>query len=211
MIDRARRFRDRAGAGRPAARLAAALDALGALALATALAVAAHRPPDALSRLAARLDPGGAFAAGPPAGTPSARVARAVDGDTLVLVDGTVVRILGIDAPETRHPDMDGPQPLGDAAARRLEELVGGRDVVLEADTTPTDHFGRSLRHVWLGRQLVAEALLREGLGHALVIPPNARHADRLRGAEDAARAAGRGVWGLARPTPLAIFGEPVP
>ena len=33
---------------------------------------------------------------------------------------------------------------------------------------------------MWVGRALVAETLAREGLGHALVIPPNTRHAERI-------------------------------
>src|SRR5512140_390254 len=35
----------------------------------------------------------------------SGRVARAVDGDTLLLDDRTRVRLLGVDTPETKKPD----------------------------------------------------------------------------------------------------------
>jgi endonuclease YncB( thermonuclease family) len=142
-----------------------------------------------------------------PAGTERAWVARAVDGDTLDLVDGRTVRVLGIDTPETHNPALAGPQPLGPEATARLAALVAGRAVALEPDTTDRDHYGRLLRHVWRGRTLVAEVLAREGLARAYVIPPDSRHAARLRAAEAAARAARRGIWGLPRPTPLPIFG----
>jgi endonuclease YncB( thermonuclease family) len=62
-----------------------------------------------------------------------------------------------------------------------------------------------------LGRRLVAELLVREGLGRADIIPPDHGHAEALRAAEAEARAARRGVWGLPRPTPLAVFGTAAP
>jgi micrococcal nuclease len=181
------------------ARLAVWLELLGALAVGVALVLVAA--PSVRAGAGAWL----AAAAGP-AGAEHARVARVVDGDTLDLADGRTVRVLGIDTPETHNPGLTGPQPLGPEATARLEQLVAGRTVALEPDTTDRDHYGRLLRHVWRGRVLVAEVLAREGLGRAYVIPPDTRHADRIRAAEAAARAAGRGLWGLPRPTPLAIF-----
>lgn len=148
---------------------------------------------------------------GPPPGAERASVSRVIDGDTLVLADGRTVRLLGIDTPETVHPDMAGPQPFGEEAARRLRSLVEGREVRLERDVSDTDHFGRSLRHLWLDRELVTHTLLREGLGYAQAVPPDRRHAGSLREAEAAARAAGRGLWGADRPTPLPIFALPEP
>lgn len=142
-----------------------------------------------------------------PVGVEVVGVREVVDGDTLVVDDGRSIRILGIDTPETHNPNMAGPQPLGEAATARLAALVAGRDVGLQADAADADAYGRSLRHVWVGRDLVAERLLSEGLGHALIIPPNQLHADRLRAAEADAKAHARGVWGLPRPTPLPIFG----
>ncbi len=144
--------------------------------------------------------------AGGPAGAEHVRVVEVVDGDTLVVEDGRSVRVLGVDAPETHNPNLEGPQPLGAAATARLAALVAGRTVGLERDTTDADHYGRALRHVWVGRTLVAERLVAEGLGRVLVIPPDTRHADRLRAAEADAKADRRGVWGLPRPTALPIF-----
>lgn len=169
-----------------------------ALALAAALALSGDLRGRAGEWLAASAGPAGVEVVG---------VREVVDGDTLVVADGRSIRILGIDTPETHNPNMAGPQPLGEAATARLAALVAGRDVGLQADAADADDYGRALRHVWVGRTLVAEQLLSEGLGHALIIPPSHLHADRLRAAEADAKAHARGLWGLPRPTALPIFG----
>lgn len=144
-----------------------------------------------------------------PAGTEAVQVTAAVDGDTLLLADGRRVRILGLDSPETRHPDMAGPQPWGPEAAMRLKDLVAGRTVGLERDQSDRDHYGRLLRHVWLGGDLVAARLLAEGLAWPLSIPPDRGHHEALAAAAAAAREARLGLWGQARPTSLAVFDRP--
>lgn len=145
---------------------------------------------------------------GPPAAVPAA-VARVVDGDTIALADGRLVRILGLDAPETAHPAMSGPQPFGREAADRLTGLVAGRQVLLERDRTEVDHFGRLLRHVWSEGALVSEILVEEGLAWANNMPPDDLHTERLRAAEARAREAGVGLWGLPRPTEIPAFSAP--
>ncbi|MCC7020191.1 MAG: thermonuclease family protein [Ardenticatenales bacterium] len=137
------------------------------------------------------------------------RIDHAIDGDTLVTADGRTVRVIGIDAPETHHPDMDGPQPFGPEAAARMAALVDRRTVRLEADAVDVDDYGRLLRHVRVDGRLVAATLAAEGLAYVLVIPPNVAHEAALRTAEASARAARRGVWGIARPTGVTVFATP--
>ena len=146
---------------------------------------------------------------GPPRDAQLTHVTAVIDGDTIVVEGGQHVRVLGIDTPETVHPDLDGPQAFGIEASDRLSDLVDGRLVALQKDVTDSDHFGRSLRHVWIGRRLAGETLIREGLGHVLIIPPNMLHSDRLRKAEQSARDAKRGVWSLPQPDSPDIFGTP--
>lgn len=134
-----------------------------------------------------------------------ALVEHVVDGDTLVVAGDRTIRLLAIDAPETVNPNLSAPQAHGQEAAARLTELVAGRQVCLERDLSDTDHYGRLLRHVWLGQTLVAEVLVREGLAWAGNVPPDMRYEDRLRAAEDDARRAGRGVWVRPPSTPLAV------
>jgi micrococcal nuclease len=151
----------------------------------------------------------GHWGTGAPVGGDTVLVSVVVDGDTIVMEGGDTIRLLGLDAPETANPNMRGPQPLGSEATSRLRALVEGRQVVLEADAVDRDHYGRLLRHMWLGDMLVSEVLVGEGLAHAMSVPPNLRHAERMRAAEDSARAAGLGLWGLPRPTPLPVFAAP--
>jgi endonuclease YncB( thermonuclease family) len=143
-----------------------------------------------------------------PAGSEVVEVVRVIDGDTLSVAGGRTVRILAMDAPETANPNMTGPQPFGPEAARRLESLVADRSVALERDVSDADHYGRLLRHVWIDGELVSEILLREGLACWGSTPPDTRYSDRLRRAEDEAKAGGLGLWGQERPTPLPIFGQ---
>jgi len=133
-------------------------------------------------------------------------VARVIDGDTVRVrsrgFDDTV-RLVGIDTPETRHPqrgvECHGPEAT--AAARRL--LPEGRSVRLETDPTQAtrDRYGRLLAHVYLGSRGGADSVNRalvEG-GHARVYVYRGvrfRHARSFEAAERAARAAGRGLWG---------------
>jgi micrococcal nuclease len=142
-------------------------------------------------------------------GAEPAHVARVVDGDTLVLGDGRTVRLLGVDAPETSNPNMAAVQPVGEEAASRLAELLDGQEVMLERDQTDADHYGRLLRYVWLRGTLIPELLAAEGLAWSSSFPPDTRYRDVIRAAEARARTAGVGVWGVARPTALPVFGEP--
>ena len=145
----------------------------------------------------------------PVAGAKFARVQRVIDGDTLVIESGQTIRILGLDTPETHHPDMQEPQAFGLAASQRLRDWVEGRPIWLESDREAQDHYGRELRHVWAGQQLVSESLIREGLAYALVMDPQMQHAALMREAEASAKSAGRGLWSIARPSPHPIFQSP--
>lgn len=81
-----------------------------------------------------------------------ASVVRVVDGDTIVCdVDGKEikVRLIGIDTPETVHPDKEV-EYFGAEASAYTTEMLDGQDVSLEYDVEPTDRYGRDLAYVWL-------------------------------------------------------------
>lgn len=130
------------------------------------------------------------------------RVQRALDGDSLILVDGRQVRLIGINTPEFGKNGAPH-QPLAQNARDRLHALVGGRQVRLNYETEKSDRYGRLLAHVVLADGSDAETtLLREGLAWFVAIPPNTAHWQRYREAESAARHERRGIWGRTEYTP---------
>jgi len=144
--------------------------------------------------------------AAPPAGE-QARVTRVVDGDTIeVLMTGTTykVRYIGVDTPET----VDPRRPVGcfgREASERNRQLVEGKTVALENDISETDDFGRLLRYVWVGGEMVNATLVREGYAMAITYPPDVKYQELFRSLQREAMDAGLGLWGPACiPTPVA-------
>ena len=128
-----------------------------------------------------------------------ATVQRAIDGDTIQLIDGQLVRYIGIDAPEIRRREgerwVDDPQPFGPEAAQENRRLVEGQRVRLEYDVETHDRYGRLLAYVYLGDQMINATLLGEGYATTLTIPPDIRYAERFRTLAAQARRDGRGLW----------------
>jgi len=137
-----------------------------------------------------------------------ATVVRVIDGDTIELEGGSRLRYIGIDTPETLDPNRsDG--CFGKEASQRNKELVEGREVLLEKDVSETDRFGRLLRYVYLGDEMVNETLVREGYAKASSYPPDVKYQERFRQAEQEARQQQIGLWGeacLPQPTPTPVF-----
>jgi micrococcal nuclease len=166
-----------------------------ALALAVAIAL--------VSALVSVLGSGGggdAAPAGASAGSYRAHVERVVDGDTLIVRsasgDRLRVRVIGIDTPEDVKPDTPVECWSRQAAAFTHEQL-DGRDVVLTPGRERFDKYGRTLAYVERDDGVELEtALLRGGYARTLAIAPNIDRAARYASLEDAARRAGRGLWG---------------
>lgn len=124
-------------------------------------------------------------------------VAEVVDGDTIVVTRGDehdVIRLLGVDTPETHHPTK-GVQCFGPEAARYTRRRLLGRLVRLEGDVESHDVYGRTLAYVYLRDERFNDVLLRRGFARLLVIAPNRAHGRALLDAELAARDARRGLW----------------
>ncbi len=61
-----------------------------------------------------------------------------------------------------------------------------------------TDQYDRLLAYVYpQGEEMFNETLLREGYAQVATFPPNTRYEDRFRAAQEEARSARRGLWGL--------------
>lgn len=132
--------------------------------------------------------------------TLAGRVVGVSDGDTITVLGAgnrqTRVRLLGIDAPESR-------QAFGAASKRSLSDLVFDREVVVEYEKT--DGYGRTLGKVLAGGADVNLEQVRAGLAwHYKYYQDDQSPADRrLYGeAEAEARAARRGLWADPDPGP---------
>lgn len=133
----------------------------------------------------------------PVGATEPVHISYVQDGDTLVLRDQRKIRLIGINTPEMGR-DGNPAQPMAIEARNRLRQLLfqAGQKAQLQAGKQPQDRYARNLAHLWLptGENLTAR-LLREGLGWALMIPPNTSLLGCYQEAEQAARRARRGVW----------------
>ena len=139
-----------------------------------------------------------AGASTPAGGSMTAPVTRVVDGDTIeVDLGGSTedVRYIGIDTPETVKPDTPV-QCYGPQASERNHELVEGRTVRLVFDAERRDIYGRLLAYVYVGGRFINAELVAGGFARTLEIEPNTSRAPQLARLEEAAGAAGRGLWG---------------
>jgi micrococcal nuclease len=127
--------------------------------------------------------------------SPPRLVKRIIDGDTIVLDGDERVRLIGVDTPETKHPQKPV-QYFGREATAFTRRITEGRGVRLEYDQQRRDRYGRTLAYVFLedGRLLNAE-IIRQGYGFAYTKYPF-RRMEEFRQLEREARQAGRGLWG---------------
>ncbi|MEM7732605.1 MAG: thermonuclease family protein [Pseudomonadota bacterium] len=123
--------------------------------------------------------------AAPSVAAPSVSDVRVVDGDTLKLGEQSY-RIHGIDAPEIGQ--TCGSWACGKDAATALLTLVSGERVTCE--TMETDRYGRMIARCFAGQRDIGAAMVDAGLAWAF----RAFSMDYA-AREDAAKAAGRGVW----------------
>lgn len=122
--------------------------------------------------------------------------ATVIDGDSIE-VDGHLVRLFGIDAPEEAQNCYSGnlAYPCGAEATRYLSDMIYGQRVRCQVNRI--DHYDRILGScLWQGRN-IAEVMVLSG--QALAWP---HHTQLYSATEDTARLKGAGIWAtdFARP-----------
>jgi micrococcal nuclease len=129
------------------------------------------------------------------------RVLRIVDGDTVVLSGPdkpVTVRLIGVDTPETVHPNKPV-ERFGREASAFLKTLIGGKlvRVAYEPGSSHQDKYGRTLAYLYLepGGLFVNREIIARGYGHAYTKYPFTFLED-FRAAERAAREGQLGLWG---------------
>ncbi len=139
------------------------------------------------------------------AGGEAVGVARVFDGDTCRLADGRVLRLAGVDAPETAHGKAPAQYYAAEATAA-FSRLVAGKALGLVVSGDGGDRFGRLLGDLVLpDGTSVTEALLAQGTVFVFWHRDMAE-ADfgRLLALQRRAMGEGRGMWPrlLAGPPP---------
>ena len=128
-----------------------------------------------------------------------ALVQRVIDGDTIELASGQLVRYIGIDTPEVRRRHgtqwIVDPEPFAREATEANTRLVKGQLITLEYDVQTHDRYGRLLAYVWVNDTMVNATLLTEGYAQLLTIPPNTKYVDDFRRQAELARHQRRGLW----------------
>ncbi len=126
-----------------------------------------------------------------------------VDGDTLRLENGQLVRLTGINTPELGR-DGAPDQPLAAAARQSLKQLISKGNIQLEPAVKRRDRYRRKLGAVFVDGRHAAAVLLEQGLGWHIIVPPDTGYIACLQRAERRARERGAGVWASEKLAPVA-------
>jgi len=131
---------------------------------------------------------------------PGGTVTTVTDGDTVILDDGRVVRMIGTQAPKLPldRPDFEA-WPLAPEAKAALETIALNKPVRLGFGGESVDRYGRVLAHVFVdtseGEIWAQQAMVAQGLARVYSFPDNRACLDLLFAAEGRARLAGLGIW----------------
>ena len=123
-----------------------------------------------------------------------ATVQRVIDGDTIIVntdeESDMRIRFIGMDTPESVHPDEWKNTEEGLIASDfTMNLLPEGSTVYLEKDISDTDRYDRYLRYIWLTEEVPADAdkkfigeymvngiLIKEGLAEVTTYEPDTKY-----------------------------------
>jgi len=100
-------------------------------------------------------------------------VKRVIDGDTIQLSSGKIIRLICIDAPEIN-------KEKGKEARDFLEKLVLNKRVRLEKDSSEKDKYGRLLRYVYIESVFVNKELVKNNYASVFRYGDNVKRCDEI-------------------------------
>lgn len=122
------------------------------------------------------------------------KIKRVIDGDTLLLMNGERVRLIGVDTPETKHPQKRV-EYFGREAYLFTKQMVDGKEARLEFEKKKKDRYGRLLAYVYLSDGIFLNAeIIKEGYGFAYTRFPF-KYMEEFRRFEREARENRKGMW----------------
>lgn len=130
------------------------------------------------------------------------KVLRVIDGDTIEVSLNNkkeMVRLIGIDAPETMDPRKTV-ECFGKEASNKTKEILTGKTIILESDPTQgnRDKYQRLLRYVILedGTNF-NKLMISEGFAHEYTYQSNPyKYMEEFKNAQRDAREKNLGLWG---------------
>jgi micrococcal nuclease len=121
-------------------------------------------------------------------------VRKVLNGDTIQLETGEIVKYIGVEAPELFLKE-GGSEFFAREAAKYNKKLVLLKKVRLEYDVEKKDKSGRILAYVYVKNLFVNGELVKNGCARAVVKPPNTKHKDTLLDHQKKAMEEERGLW----------------
>lgn len=118
------------------------------------------------------------------------KVKRVIDGDTIELASGQIVRYVGVNAPNNG-------EPFEEEATEANAKLVQGKTVAFEYDTYTSDRFGRVLAYPFVDGKNVVVDSARQGLVKVTIYEDRRKlkYQDELLKAQNEAQKMKRGIW----------------
>ncbi|WKZ25806.1 MAG: thermonuclease family protein [bacterium] len=120
----------------------------------------------------------------------TAVVKRVIDGDTVELFNGTVLRYVGITAPEES-------EDFAEEASKLNKELVEGKEIKLEYDNYTSDKFGRILAYPIIDEKNISIELVRKGMAELVIYQKRKPfiYQVQLLEAQEQAKSKKLGIW----------------
>lgn len=138
-------------------------------------------------------------------------ISNIVDGDTIIVHfpgrGDEIVRLLGVDTPETVDPNRPV-QCFGAEATADISAVIPpGTPIRIERDVEARDHFGRLLAYVYRREDdlFVNHRLIFRGFADVAIYEPNLAYRAELESAAITARTQSRGLWGACGSPDLAL------
>lgn len=121
-----------------------------------------------------------------------AKVERIVDGDTIVLHNGSIVRYVGITCPEEN-------EPFDKESTEANRKLVEGKEIKLEYDNYKGDKFGRILAYVIVDGKNVSMELAKQGMAQVVIYQHKKPfiYQEQLLKVQEEAKQKKLGLWSL--------------
>jgi micrococcal nuclease len=118
-------------------------------------------------------------------------VVEVIDGDTIILENGSKIRLIGINTPEKGYPYYI-------EAKERVKSLILFQNVRLESDVEDKDDHNRLLRYVYVDNIFVNLWLVEEGYAHVFR-ESGLKYENQLKESETSARLQELGIWEKSR------------